>query len=129
MSTNSCTADDVKILKSCEIAADTANYPTQALHEYRLNPDVDKQNSDMLNNIAPESAQFAIKAIDSVAGQTNHIRLTSLSDKRSEIGGLHSTLRLTTVHIVTNNNNEVTNILVKFDNSRVGLKSIQTSPY
>ena len=79
--TNSCTADDVKVLKSREIATDTANYPTQALHVYRLNADVDKRNSDMLNSIAPKSAQFAIKAIDSVAGQTNHISLTSLSDK------------------------------------------------
>ena len=31
------------------------------------------------------------------------------------------------VHVVTNNNN-VTSVLVKFDNNRVGLKSIQTSP-
>ena len=38
--TNSCTADDVKILESREIAADTANYPTQALHVYRRNTDV-----------------------------------------------------------------------------------------
>ena len=153
MRTNSCTADDVRILKSREIAADTANYPTQALHVYRLNADVDKRNSDMLNSIAPESAQFTIKAIDSVAGQTNHISLTSLSDKRSETGGLHSTLKLSigarvmlttnvdvsnglvngargeVVHVVTNNNSEVTSILVKFDNSRVSLKSIQTSPY
>ena len=90
--TNSCTADDVAILKSREIAADTANYPTQALHVYRLNADVDKRNTDMLDSIAPQSAQFAIKAIDSVAGQTSHISLSSLSDKRSETGGLYSTL-------------------------------------
>ena len=151
--TDSCTADDVKILKSHEIAADTANYPTQALHVYRLNADVDKRNADMLDSIAPQTAQFAIKAIDSVAGQTSHISLSSLSDKRSETGGLHGTLKLAigarvmlttnvdvsdglvngargeVAHIVTNNNNEVTSILVKFDNSRVGLKSIQTSPY
>ena len=31
------------------------------------------------------------------------------------------------VHIVTNNSDDVTSVLVKFDNSRVGLKSIQTS--
>ena len=151
--TNTCTADDVKILKSREIAADSENYPTQALHVYRLNADVDQRNTDMLNSIAPQSAQFAIKAIDSIAGQTNHISLTNLSDKRSETGGLHGTLKLAigarvmlttnvdvsdglvngargeVVHIITNNSSEVTSILVKFDNGRVGLKAIQTSPY
>jgi hypothetical protein len=86
--TNSCTSDDIRTLKSREIVADAANYPTQALHVYRLNADVDAQNTLMLNNLAPQSAQFAIKAIDSVAGQTSHISLSSLSDKRSETGGL-----------------------------------------
>ena len=33
------------------------------------------------------------------------------------------------VHVVTNNNSEVTSVLVKFDNNSVGLKSIQTSPH
>ena len=150
--TNSCTADDVTILKSREIASDTANYPTQALHVYRLNADVDRRNTDMLDSTAPQSAQFAIKAIDSVAGQTSHISLNSLSDKRSETGGLHGTLRLAigarvmlttnvdvsdglvngargeVVHIVTNCNSEVTSILVRFDNSRVGLKTMHASP-
>ena len=103
---------------------------------YRLNADVDQRNTDMLNSIAPQSAQFAIRAIDSIAGQTNHISLTSLSDKRSETGGLHGTLKLAigacvmltinvdvsdglvngargkVVHIKTNNSSEVTSILV-----------------
>ena len=36
--TNSCTSEDlVETLKSREIAPDIANYPTQALHVYRLN--------------------------------------------------------------------------------------------
>ena len=105
----------------------------------------------MLNSLAPQSAQYAIKAIDSVAGETSHISLSSLSDKRAETGGLHGTLKLAigtrvmltanvdvadglvngargeVVH-VTNHNNNVTSLLVKFDNNRVGLKSIQTSP-
>ena len=151
--TNSCTSDDITILKSREIAADTANYPSQALHVYRLNADVDKRNSFMLNELAPQSAQYTIKACDSIAGQTSHISLSSLSDKRSETGGLHSTLKLAigarvmltanvdvsdglvngargeVVHVVTNNSDDVTSVLVKFDNSRVGLKSIQTSPH
>ena len=36
---------------------------------YRLNTVVDTRNTLMLNNLAPQSAQFAIKAIDSVAGK------------------------------------------------------------
>ena len=96
--------------------------------------------------LAPRSAQYATKAIDSVAGQTSHISLSSLSDKRSETGGLHSTLKpaigarvmLTAVsdglvngargevvHVVTNNNSEVTSVLVKFDNSRLVLNQFK----
>ena len=48
----------------------------------------------MLINLAPQSAQFVIKAIYSLAGQTSHISLASLSDKRSDTGGLHGTLKL-----------------------------------
>ena len=151
--TDSCTSDDIRVLKSREMAADAEDYPTHALHVYRLNADVDTRNSHMLNSLAPESAQFMIKAIDSVAGQTSHFSLSNVSDKRSETGGLHGTLKLATgacvmlttnvdvsdglvngargevVHVVTNNNSEVTSLLVRFDNNRVGLKAIQTSQY
>ena len=43
--------------------------------------------------------------------------------------GLVNGARGEVVHVVTNNNSEVTSVLVKFDNSRVGVKSIQTSPH
>ena len=48
----------------------------------------------MLNNLAPESKQYTIRASDAIAGQTTHIDLFRLSDKRSETGGLHSVLKL-----------------------------------
>ena len=151
--TNSCTTDDIDTLKSRVILSDALNYPTQALHVYRLNADVDKCNALMLDNLTPQSAQYTIKAKDARAGQTSHISLSAVSDKRSETGGLHGILKLATgarvmlttnidvsdglvngargevVHVVTNSDDEVTCVLVKFDNSTVGHKSIQTSPY
>lgn len=33
------------------------------------------------------------------------------------------------MHIVTNSNNDVTNVLVKFDNNQVGLRALQSSRY
>jgi len=68
--------------------------PNHALHVYRVNVDVDSRNELMLNNLAAETEQYAIKACDAVAGQTTHIALSSLSEKRSEAGGLQSTLKL-----------------------------------
>ena len=152
--TSSCTFDDIKTLKSREISAAAVNYPNQALHVYRLNADVDSRNSLMLDELATQSEQFTIKAIDSIASQTSHISLTSISEKRPETGGLHtdSTLKLAIgarvmltanvdvsdgpvngargeVVYVTISNNEVTCVLVKFDNDRVGLKCIQSSQY
>ena len=43
--TDSCTSEDVETLKSRCIAADEVNYPTQALHVYRLSSDVDSRNA------------------------------------------------------------------------------------
>ena len=89
--TSSCTADDIETLISREIHSNAVNYPTQALHVYRLNVDVDSHNALMLDNLAPQSAQYTIKAR---AGQTTHIALSAISDKRSETGGLHGVLKL-----------------------------------
>ena len=151
--TNTCIPADIGTLKSREITADDPNYPTNALHVYRLNIDVDSRNSLMLNKLASSSQQYVINASDSVAGQTSHISLSNLSDKRSETGGLHGVLKLAigarvmltanvdvsdglvngargeVVKIMTNSENKVTKILIKFDNGQVGLKTIQSSPY
>ena len=150
---NSCTHQDIQTLKSREIVFDILNYPNQALHVYRLNVDVDSRNALMLDSLAQKSAQYTIKAHDSVSGQNSHIYLSTLSDKRSETGGLHGKLTLAigarfmltanvdvsdglvngargeVVHVVTKNDRAVTSVLVRFDNERVGLKAIQSSPY
>ena len=120
---------------------------------YRLNDYANDRNRVMLNSLAPQCEQYTIKASDAIAGQTTHIDLQSLSENRNETGGLHGTLKLAigarvmlvanidvsdglvngargeVVHIVTNANSMVINMLVKFDNQQVGIKAIQTSPY
>ena len=151
--TNDCTPEDLDILKSRVITADSPNYPTHVLHVYRLNDYANDRNRLMLNSLAPQCEQYTIKASDAIAGQTTHIDLQSLSENRNETGGLHSTLKLAigarvmlvanidvsdglvngargeVVHIITSNNNIVTSVLVKFDNQQVGIKAIQTSQY
>ena len=147
------TDDDIATLKSREVTSDMPNYPHHALHVCRLNVDVDDRNSHMLNALAPKSQQYSIKACDSIAGQTDNVDLSNLSDKRSETGGLHSVLKvaigarvmLTTnvdvsdglvngargevVHVVTSNDHKVTHILVKFDNPDVGAKAKHSSQF
>lgn len=57
---DSCTAKDITTLKS------RAGSPSQALHMYRLNVDVDSRNSLTLNNLAPQCDQYTIKASDAI---------------------------------------------------------------
>ena len=55
-----------------------------------------------------QSAQYTIKASDSIAGQTAHICLSTISDKRSETGGLHSTLKIAIgAHVMLTTNVDV----------------------
>ena len=58
--TNSCTSADIEILTSREITEDMPNYPTHALHVYRLNTDVDSHNNLMLNDLVSKSQQYVI---------------------------------------------------------------------
>ena len=81
--TATCTPKDIDILNA-----------NAALDVYRLNVNVDIRNTLMLNNLAPQCEQYSIKASDSMAGQTAHIELSTLSNKRQETGGLHSVLKL-----------------------------------
>ena len=148
-----CSPEDIQVLKSRITKPNKPDYPTQALHVYRLNVDVDKHNEHMLNSLTTETQQYYIKASDAIAGQTSHIDLSILSDKRSETEGLHGVLKLAVgarvmlttnvdvsdglvngargevVHIVTNSSNEVKTVLIKFDNSRVGSQAVQQSAY
>ena len=133
--TAECTIDDLSVLKSREIASDTSNYPNHVLHVYRLNVDVDSRNGIMLNALAPESEQYY------------NIGLSTLSNKRTDTGGLHSVLKLAigarvmlttnvdvsdglvngargeVIHIAINSDNKPTHVLINFDYPRVGAKA------
>ena len=89
--TATCTPEDIDALKSREITADMPDYPNALLHVYRLNADVDTRNALMLKNLPPECDHYSIKASDAMVGQTAHIELSTLSNKRQETGSLQCT--------------------------------------
>ena len=62
--TATCTDEDIALLTSKEITYDDPRYPTEALHVYGRNADVDIQNTKMLDHLAPKEQQVTIKAID-----------------------------------------------------------------
>ena len=148
--TASCTPAEIATLKSRQIKTDDPHYLTHALHVYKFNANVDKKNSEMLNILPEEVVRYTIKACDTQAGQTSHIDLTKLLNNRNETGGLHTMLKLAVgarvmltdvsdglvngargevVHVVTNNNEQVSFVLVKFDSIQVGQHAIQSSTY
>ena len=147
--TNQCTSEDIDILKSRVITSnDDPKYPINALHVYRLNSDVDDKNEFMLHSIASEDQQYIINACDAISGQTCHVDLSNISEKRSDTGGLHAVLKLAigasvmltanvdvsdglvngargeVVHVITTTDNKVSKVLIKFDNPHVRLQCI-----
>ena len=89
---NRCTEEDLDLLKSRITTPESLTYPIDALHVYKLNADVDERNKIMLNKLASEDQQFIIKATDTTSGK--HIDLSNMSEKRSDTGNLHTTLKL-----------------------------------
>ena len=59
-----CTEQDIEVLSSRSVTDDDPEYPSQSLHVYSRNANVDVQNTKMLNQLTPEDHQLAIKAID-----------------------------------------------------------------
>ena len=92
--TASCTDKDIAVLESRVIEPDSADYPIEALHVYRLNDDVDVRNTYMLSNLPSSNSRYVIKAKDAITGQTKYIDLATLSNKRTETGGVHGVLKI-----------------------------------
>ena len=104
VSTPSCSKDDIALLKSREVSPDMDNYPMDILHVYSTHKLVDEHNQKMLSKI--HETVHTVKAID------------SKKDKNSG----------TVSHIVILADT-VVNILVVFDDPRIGVKAKRLSQY
>ena len=92
--TATCTDEDYAVHESRVVSPDSPDYPSEALHVYRLNADVDERKEHMLSMLDSATGRHEVKASDAVTGQTKRIDLASLSGKRKETGGLHGILKI-----------------------------------
>ena len=147
--TATCSKDDIALLKSREISPDMKNYPMDVLHVYSTHKLVDEHNQKMLSKI--HETVHTVKAIDSKKDINSGIDI-KFPEKVSETGGLENSLKIavgcrvmltynfdvtdglsngatgTVSHIVILANT-VVNILVEFDDPKIGVKAKRMSHY
>jgi len=147
-----CTEEDIKVLSSRSITDDDPDYPSQALHVYSRNADVDVQNTKMLNQLAPKEHQVTIKALDQPKDTHMSLLDVTMPKSKANTGGLVGELHLAvgakvmlvvnvdvsdglvngalgTVRGIITIGNQVTTILVKFNSDWVGAAAIQKSHF
>ena len=56
--TDSCTEADIATLESRVVNPDSPDYPSEALHVYRLNAYVDEHNEHMLRKLPPSNTRY-----------------------------------------------------------------------
>ena len=61
--TDSCTSEDLAVLKSRQITSDVPDYPYYALHVYRRNVEVDKHNDQMLEALTSETSHIDLSTL------------------------------------------------------------------
>ena len=147
--TATCSKDDIALLRSREISPDMENYPIDILHVYSTHKLVNEHNSKMLSKI--HETIHTVKAIDSKKDRNSGIDV-KFPEKASETGGLETSLKVaigcrvmltynldvtdglsngatgTVSHIVILADN-VVNILVEFDDPKIGVKAKRLSQY
>ena len=147
--TATCSKGDIALLKSREISPDMQNYPMDILHVYSTHKLVNEHNSKMLSKI--HETIHTVKAIDSKKDISSGIDI-KFPEKISETGGLETSLKVaigcrvmltynldvtdglsngatgTVSHIVILADN-VVNILVEFDDPKIGVKAKRLSQY
>ncbi|KAI8500028.1 hypothetical protein Bbelb_223450 [Branchiostoma belcheri] len=148
--TASCTEDDIHLLKSRVISRTDPSYPSEALHVFKTNREVDEHNAKHLTTLS--SKVFDIKAIDSKKDLLTGFTNVNMSTKPSDTGGLREVVSvavgarvMVTVNIdvadglvngtfatvvgIDSTGPDVHTILVKFDSDRVGKQAITDSQY
>ena len=141
-----------RILLSRFISKEDPDYPINALHIFAENKPVLRHNTQMLS--FSNNPFFSINAIDEYPKKISQSAINKVMNKnQSETGGLATKLNVkkdarvmlttnvcvddrlsngqlgTVKEIVTNNQNQVEKIYVKFDGSRVSLKAMQNDRY
>ena len=133
-----CIPEDLHQLESRLIQDNDPDYPHSALHVNRLNKDVDEDNINKLNSLAPKEHQVIVVAIDNTKDKNTRQLNMTMPKSRANTGGLVSELHLAveakvmltvnvdvsdglvngargTVKAITKTGSEVTLVLVKFD--------------
>ena len=147
--TNSCTEEDIKLLKSRIISADSSDYPFESLHVYTTWKNVNKYNAKMMNKL--QGTVYTLKSIDTKIDTNSGVEVR-FSNRASDTGGLLDELQLAAgcrvmlkynidvsdglvngatgkvLHIALLANS-VTTILVEFDNQEIGRRAKQESHF
>ncbi|KAI8492052.1 hypothetical protein Bbelb_304250 [Branchiostoma belcheri] len=148
--TASCTEEDINLLKSRVITRTDPSYPSEALHVFKTNKEVDKHNAKHLTTLS--SKVFDIKAIDSKKDLLTGLTNVAMPTKPSDTSNLREVVSvavgarvMVTVNIdvadglvngtiatvvgIDSTGPYVHTILVKFDSDRVGKQAIAESQY
>lgn len=81
-----CSEDDIALLKSGDISKSDIPYPTESLHVFKTNKDLDEHNSSHLQKRT--TRVFHIKAIDKKKDVYTGLIDVVISTKPSDTGGL-----------------------------------------
>ena len=142
--------EDIALLKSRQVSKSNVTYPTESLHVFKTNKDVDEHNSGCLQKLT--TPVFHVQAIHKRKDVNTGLIDVVISTKPSDTGGLREVVSvavgakvMVTVNIdvsdglanrvcgsvvgIDNTNDTVHAILVEFDNRRVGVKAITERQY
>ena len=145
-----CTEEDIALLQSREVSTTSEDYPSQAVHVFKTNHDVDHHNMNQLYKL--DIPVEKIKAIDQKKDIHTGLVNITISKKPSETGGLHEIVSIAkgarvmiTVNIDVSDGlvngvcgtveglnkvlDKVQVVFVSFDSKRIGSNAIAKSSF